>query len=153
MALLLVGLDNPQSRDPRFALYPQPPGCSGYRLWKMMLEQSDGSLDYSKIAKTNLFPVGPASSMKVLVRDAGRVLCDQIIHAPWTVVLVGAVVRDAVMPEYVGRDWKPCRFVSVIGDTESKVAWIPHPSGRNHFYNDKKNCRKIGKFLVEAYRS
>jgi hypothetical protein len=33
--LVVVGMNNPASRDPRAALWPDPPGCAGHRLWEM----------------------------------------------------------------------------------------------------------------------
>src|SRR6266576_4990037 len=29
-------MNNPLSSDPRHALFPHPPGCTGYRLWKLL---------------------------------------------------------------------------------------------------------------------
>src|SRR5580693_7569131 len=36
--LYILGLNSPQSSDPRMALWPDPPGCAGHRLWSMVTE-------------------------------------------------------------------------------------------------------------------
>lgn len=148
MRLLIVGLDNPQSGDPRHALYPVPRGCTGYRLWQMMQDVQELQVRaYVNIPKTNLFPCGRME--KRLVESAGSLVQSQIRSGKWSAVLLGAVVRDAVMP--VLRDYAPGEWCAL--QKSARVCWIPHPSGRNHAYNDKKFRRKIGKFLWEAYKS
>ena len=36
-----------------------------------------------------------------------------------------------------------------LNDCDALVTWIPHPSGRNHFYNKRSNAMKVGRFLRE----
>lgn len=36
---------------------------------------------------------------------------------------------------------------SVVMRDETRVSFIPHPSGLNRWYNDKKNIRRVEKFL------
>lgn len=148
MPLLLVGMDNPQSSDPRYALFPHPPGCTGHRLWQIMKEVNpDISVSiYGNIVKTNLFQVGAYDEK--MAEKAGDVLRFQIYTAGWNAVLLGNRVTDAVAPgvrlKYPAAKWSSFGI--------GKVAWLPHPSGRNHFYNDLANRRMVGEFLVKEMR-
>lgn len=143
--LLLVGMDNPQSSDPRYALFPHPPGCAGHRLMQMIQEVEPNVTRgaYQNIVKTNLFAVG--SYVKEIAPEAGLVLRRQIAVAGWHAVLLGNNAADAVMPGLritnPAMEWKP------LGT--GKVTWLPHPSGRNTFYNDVRNRKKVGEFLVK----
>ncbi len=143
--LLLVGMDNPQSSDPRHALFPHPPGCAGHRLWQIMQEVEPVVTRgmYQNIVKTNLFSIGPY--IKELAPMAGELLRRQIAVAGWHAVMLGNNAADAVMPgmrvAYPAMTWRP------LG--AGKMAWIPHLSGRNHDYNDEKFRKTVGKFLVK----
>jgi len=150
-ALLIVGLDNPQSSDPRHALFPYPPGCAGHRLFKMMMEVDEymDRASYTAIAKSNLFPCGrmPTKHKKVNLMMAANVLIASVKDTNKCVILLGNEVRNAVLGEKLGKKWPSARFTEIHG---ANYAWIPHPSGRNPFYNDTKNRRKVGRFLTKA---
>ena len=150
-AILIVGLDNPQSSDPRHALFPHPPGCAGHRLFKMM-QEVDEYMDraaYTAIAKTNLFPCGrmPTKNKKGNLTMAAHVLIASVQDTDKRVILLGNEVRNAVLGETLGKNWSSAKFTKIHG---AHYAWIPHPSGRNPFYNDTRNRRKIGRFLIKA---
>lgn len=145
--LLLVGLDNPQSNDPRHALFPSPPGCSGYRLMKFMqaADPKFTRMQYVSIQKTNLFPVGacPTKKRTLALARAGALLREQVSGTNRRVVLMGQEVATAVLGE-VRRAPSMFEFIKLDG---AQYAWIPHPSGRNHHYNDAKARREAGRFL------
>jgi len=148
--LLLVGLDNPQSSDPRYALFPHPSGCAGHRLMKMMQEVDKDFTrrEYVAIPKTNLFPAGrkPRTPGPQVVGIAGTLLQMQLEGTKKIVVLLGNEVRDAV---FNPKKAQPKAMVlSELGGTH--FAWIPHPSGRNPYYNDTRRRRKVARFLHEA---
>lgn len=152
--VLLVGLDNPQSSDPRYALYPYPSGCAGWRLWASVIQIHDPMFTeraYMRIPKTNLFPVGSAVRCgKRAVEQAGELLRLQLRGQSKHVVLLGTVVRDAVMGRNTGECEHPmASFVRLKQGDNTQYAWIPHPSGRNHFYNSRENQKRIGKFIRE----
>lgn len=148
--LLLVGLDNPQSTDPRYALYHYPVGCAGWRLCHQIIGLADGTnwteRRYNAIAKTNLFPVGSSVKCgKRAVEQAGELLRLQLRGQDKRVVLLGDVVRRAVMCGM--SDVEMMNWTLLMTGDSTRYAWIPHPSGRNHFYNKRENAMKVGKFL------
>lgn len=149
--LLLVGLDNPQSRDPRHALFPYPPGCTGHRLWKMMRDQDEhfSRQMYHNISKTNLFPTGPVPTDKSFHRVAGDLLRVQLEGQNQRAVLLGAVVRDSVLATQVQEMPDAMQFVIV---QDAWYAWIPHPSGRNRDYNVPAYREKVGRWLLKEAR-
>ena len=106
--------------------------------------------EYSAIAKTNLFPCGmcPRNNRKGNLVMAAHVLTESVVGKK--VILLGNEVRNAVMGEELGKKTPSAKFVKLH---RSLYAWIPHPSGRNHFYNDTRNRRKIGRFLNKARRN
>jgi hypothetical protein len=150
MSTLFVGLDNPQSMDPRYALFPHPPGCAGHRLMEMMqeVEPTFTRGQYINIPKTNLFPTGmcPKKKRKDWLHYAGVLLIAQKTGRGDKIVLFGNDVRNAILwahdPDLC---WDtPMRWVMMDG---SRYAWVPHPSGRNTYYNDTRKRRKVARFL------
>lgn len=145
---VLLGMNNPLGRDPRHALFPAPVGCTGYRIWQMLhahtgalrQEYADG-FDRLNIVDNLAWDRQEARYRAVTLMRAqlsGR-------H----VVCLGAEVRDAMgFPE----DWPPVRRWG--HDTRDRFAgwrWIPHPSGRNPFYNDPEARIVVGLLLEELY--
>lgn len=151
--LLFVGLDNPQSRDPRYALFPSPKGCTGHRLMEMMGEV-DTTLTFTRktyidIPKLNLFPVGPCptSQKRGWLEMAGSLLKRQLEGQAKNVVLFGNEVRDAVFTA----DTQPKAMEWIkFGSDSTMYAWVPHPSGRNRYYNDTRKRRRVARFMQEA---
>lgn len=154
--LLLVGLDNPQSTDPRYALFPAPEKCTGWRIWKFINEADPNFTKamYQRITKTNLFPVGPAPKKISFAHGyAGAVLRVQLASQARRVILLGNQVRDSVMAPDTQEMPDMMEFVGLPGSGMTVYAWIPHPSGRNHFYNDAKSRRKVANWLLnEVHR-
>jgi len=148
--MLLIGLDNPQSRDPRYALFSRPAGCSGHKLLLMMqkVDPTFTEADYTRIPKTNLFQVGPASSKASVMSAAGALVVEQLRDSNVYVVACGKQTWDAMVLEVAG-DTPMCEFVRVLG---AQYAWIPHPSGRNRKYNSAAVRRRVGEFLVQVWR-
>lgn len=154
--LLLVGLDNPQSNDPRHALFPYPPGCSGYRLMQFiqLADPNFTRMQYVSVHKTNLFPVGMAPKRGAgrarKLADAAVLLHGQLSGTGRKVVLLGDEVARAVLGDLIELGGlKECTFERIDG---VHYAWIPHPSGRNHYYNDEGARLKIGQFLRRNIR-
>jgi len=137
---VLLGMNNPLSVRPEHALWPSPPGCAGYRLWQMV---SDG------------VPGGVSVGSYVRVFDRRNVL-----RGPWdqraarraasgltrdlrgrSVVVLGNQAREALgLPRLLVHP-------QVIDD----VTWrqLPHPSGRNRWYNDP-GCRELASQLLAS---
>lgn len=148
MSMLLIGLDNPQSRDPRYALFSRPAGCSGHKLLLMMqkVDPTFTEADYTRIPKTNLFQVGPASSKASVMSAAGALIVEQLRDSNAYVVACGKQTWDAMVLEVAG-DATMCEFVRVLG---AQYAWIPHLSGRE--YNSATVRRRVGEFLIQVWR-
>jgi len=157
---LLVGLDNPNSTDPSHALSPLPSTGTGGRLLELIREHEPeyGPRDYlSDFFRTNLYPTRRAHVGKGMA-DADR---DQIaflrhyveqIDVP-DVVLLGNRVVAAFNSLYdEDLNWLKCRVIA-DGNGPRRFWALPHPSGRNRWYNDADNYAAAGKLLVTLARS
>lgn len=157
--VLLLGEDNPQSADPRHALYPYPEGCAGHRLATRILDLSTGS--YMSIWRTNL--CNPRWSTPA-ARERAKLLVDPVVGHPWKViVMLGRKVADAVCRALDMRDSETGKPVGIdafdsrtigwrIGEVEHKLELValPHPSGRSLVYNDFK-MRESARRLVALH--
>lgn len=121
--VLIIGESNPYGSDPEFALYCLPPGCSGYRLHRILgLPQHQ----YLALHRKNLCD-GDWSK-----KDAEKRALELLSpDAPWRViVLLGRKVTETF--EKVALDGaslvpfstKPC-------SPGMTLISLPHPSGRN----------------------
>jgi hypothetical protein len=126
---LLVGMTNPYVRMDKFteALYPAPEGCTGWRLWQMISEVSGISRDQyvEKFSRTNL--------------DEPDL--DEKVEASTVIIPLGRVAW--------GHFRLPAKARPLTGIHRSgkKFVLVPHPSGRNLWYNDPANRRAVGEFL------
>jgi len=134
---LIIGMNNPQGNEP---LWPDPPGCAGWRLWKM-LEQETGA------------------SKRDYLRAFDRMnLCD---GSEWSMIRARKVMADIMhytLPDrrlvFLGNQvWAaysrmPPRPFIWLGNR----AVLPHPSGRNRLYNDPAVYLCAVYFLAELYR-
>ncbi len=158
---LLVGLDNPHSRDPRFALYPAPAGCAGYRLHHFIATEASANHRYSRAQylkdfdRVNLYPSGRAKNGKgatEMDRAMGSwvvMYADQGEHR--AVVLFGERVRLAVnhLVELVPEEGEDIAFAEHQGASGTIIfCSMPHPSGRNHWYNDVEHKQLAGRILA-----
>jgi uracil-DNA glycosylase len=118
---------------------------------KMMMEVDEyfDRATYTNIAKSNLFPCGrlPKKNKKGNLAMAAHVLIASVEGTNKKVVLLGNEVRDAVLGKELGKKWPSAKFTTICG---ARYAWVPHPSGRNPFYNDTRRRRRVGRFLVNA---
>lgn len=149
---LLIGQAPGPNTDPELPLFPLPMTSSGARLAKMTglsfyrymaLFDRVNLLNYfpGKSKKEDKFPMSPAmiaaSAMTPLL--VGR-----------TVVLVGRNVADAFKLETDFHEWAilRCKRSEPITkcDGMARVVIIPHPSGRNHWYNKEGNQELSEKF-------
>lgn len=140
MKPVLIGMNNPVSSAPEHALYPSPPGCTGHRIWKMLNARTgvDEGEYLEAFERRNLL-----SSRSWNVRPSmATALADSMIPSLQgrTVVLLGQTVRAAFGVQR-----------QLVHPVESRgVTWrqLPHPSGRCHWYNVKKN-REVAELLLE----
>lgn len=149
--VVLVGLDNPHSTDPRYALFPHPPGCSGYNLWRMLSNVDDSITRHVYLRafeRMNLFPDGPDQRLTDRRHQAAsRLLTNIAAGGDASVFLFGKIVRDAVM------EWKTEPFdVRTIqwGLSTLEVTALPHPSGLNRDYNDPSVRERAARAIIGA---
>lgn len=152
LPVLLLGED-PGSRthdNPRFALYPAPQGCTGYRLY--CLTPCESRAEYlDRYYRRNVYVRRPDKWSPALAQARARDIVRTYVAESDVkfVVAVGARVRDALLPK--GTDW-----LVGVGRTEEirprlrryyEVAAIPHPSGRNRWYNEPGNEERVRAFF------
>lgn len=143
--LVIVGMDNPQSARPEHALWTQPPGCSGHRLWRMATART-GISEEEWLAMTdrrNLCVGGWDLQRAKAQAEEWRPELEQR-----TVVQLGVSVYGAMrhhshrgmlrMPlEWqIDRDW----------------VYIPHPSGLCRSYNDDTIVAAVEIVLADLIR-
>lgn len=141
MRTLLVGLDNPHAEDPGMALYPLPRGATGDRVCGLIAEVVDGYTiaDYLRdFGRANLYPVGRAFAGR------GATQVDRLM-ARWVL----AYARAAGFQNLVIFGDRLLRaFDLERGSGWPKVHHLPHPSGRNTYYNDQRHRREAGELLA-----
>lgn len=157
MRPLLVGEDNPYSRDPRYALYPEPEHSAGGRLCRLVMGLSvknyirgfdrvnlcagDWSMREAKEAVRLLksrrwTPSVPEFNAALRPDYAAPPPLDDKI------VLLGAKVCEAF-----GGKYRPFEVARVSGCT---FAILPHPSGRNRAWNEPGAFTRARETLVSA---
>lgn len=132
MKPLLVGEDNPQSHDPRHALYPYPPGCSGERLCRLVMGLSHHEYLRS-FDRVNL--CAKKWGTREARENAGKLV--QVRLSP--IVMLGAKVRDAF-----GAGRLP------FFEREGRLVALPHPSGRNRAWNEPGAFERARQLLRDA---
>lgn len=140
MKPVLVGMNNPRSVAPEFALYPKPKGCTGHRLWQMIhvVNANVDGLTYARCFDRRNVVVGEWDD-KTARFAADRMKKD--FREGSTVVLLGDKVRRVFGLEKL----------LIHPQTIDGVSYrqIPHPSGMNRFYNDPVCRELVGTLLNE----
>ena len=139
---ILLGLHNPLSEDPKRALWPDPPGCSGWRLWQLSgLPRDEWLRDFHRV---NLLDA------RLWDIDDARLRLPSLIRAmrkvPVTVVLGHQVREFLELPKVP--------WIFPQRDERRKFWWrlIPHPSGRTQTYNDPVFRAAVRLMLQELAR-
>lgn len=142
---VLVGLNNPHSTDPRAALVPWPAGCTGHRLYELIKSRIPDFTrgHYLKGFVRRDLVYGPLCSEET-AKEGADVLVKEFWGSGRTLVLLGEDVRKALCHPRV-----PIH-PQVIGGCVFRQ--IPHPSGRNTWYNDPENYAMVAMLLEELYR-
>ena len=135
---LLLGMNNPLSDDPEYDLYPYPEGSSGWRLWKMLPGDPPRAEYLRRFDRRNLLRArewsagaARAAAAALLLELRGR-----------TVIVLGSQVRAALdLPRVEPLTWHACEAHG--------FDWlaVPHPSGKNLWYNNLANRSQVGAFL------
>lgn len=139
---VIIGMNNPVSDDPGHALFPLPPGCTGHRLYEMLrAEMGATQREYLHVFDRRNLVIGEwrlgharENAALLLPSLAGR-------H----VVLLGReVVKAFQLPRM------QAGAVHRAGD--ATFYQLPHPSGRNPWYNAEENRRIASELLGRLYR-
>jgi hypothetical protein len=141
MRPVLVGMNNPVSSDPKHALFPAPEGCTGHRLYEMLRSR----IDISRGEYLARFDRRNVVSLRVwdkkMAAEGAAKLEQEFWGSGRTIVLLGNDTREAfghprsLLHPYVigGATWRQ----------------VPHPSGRNLWFNDPTN-RELVAILLEG---
>lgn len=143
MRPIILGMNNPVSSRPEHALFPYPPGCTGARLLKLLRRRVPDATRQEYLAafdRRNLL------SKLIWSREDAREAADQFLEVSGP-ELIGRTVL------VLGRE-----VASLLGLEEQLVyplerhgaVWrqLPHPSGRNHWYNNDV-CAELAAMLLE----
>jgi len=143
MKPLLIGMNNPLSLQPGHELYPAPEGCTGHRLWRMLNARTGASraqyLD--SFERRNL--VRHVTFNATIARMNADDITRELFGTGRIVILLGQDVRRAfnippllIHPQIIGGcTWRQ----------------LPHPSGRNLWYNEPENLRVAELLMEELY--
>lgn len=162
--VMLIGMNNPLSMDPRHALYPHPPGCAGWNLHRKMDQAMEPEGGFPRHEYVDIFDRvnlvrgdwndGKAVSKAAqLIKDAMKE--DGIGRR--NVVLLGSKVLRSFRVAGVDLEDKP-QFVWTdpkIPKARNLWAHIPHPSGRSRAWNDpavRDSAMSFFKHLVTLAR-
>lgn len=146
MKPVLIGMNNPLSSMDGHQLYPHPDGCTGHRIYEMLRERLPDvrrGQYLTAFDRRNL--VTGQSFSKVLAKQEADRMYAEFWGTKRTVVLLGEEVRRAfghprllVEPQMIGGcTWRQ----------------IPHPSGRNLWFNDPAHRKLVGLLLEELYEN
>lgn len=144
-------MNNPQGNEP---LFPDPPGCSGWRLWQMLRDASfrgDGgsitSQEYlAAFDRINLCPTS-RWDRAAAKRMAPTVL--ELMRGRGT-LLLGRTVTQCL--GFGSPPWMFANALTVNDKTDGFWISVPHPSGMTREYNAVEFRRKVGGILFALYQ-
>lgn len=141
---ILIGEDNPQHSDPRYALYPLPARCAGGRLARILGAPSSGA--YLQMFERYNLCTGKWNAKEARRRAAGLLM----LYWPNPKILLGLKVAEAFdMPyEPFAQTWYSTREGVCKGRGPDLV--LPHPSGRCRAWNVPGTREKARKAFEEV---
>ena len=149
MKPLIVGMNNPYSEDPRYALYPHPERSAGFRLYLMLKEAghreavSISKLNYAERFDRVNVVAGEPYSKSAAKRERPKVL--ELMRDRLTIICGAGTARDLEL-FYGGFTLEK----NVVGPYSYYV--IPHPSGRTRDYNSSEMRARVGELLLSLYK-
>lgn len=140
-------MNNPVSSDPNHALYPWPPGCTGHRLLELIRTELPefsreaylGAFDRRNLIQSKEWRMAEA-------REAGAALRIQLVEQRAVFVALGVATASALGLDMSHGQWLPTKM-------GGQATWLPHPSGRNLWYNIQDNRRLAARLLAKLARS
>lgn len=144
---VLLGLDDPISAAPNFPLFPTP-GSPGHKLLLTVqgVDPEFTETDYLRyFERITLCPTYPATKDPVERRNLWTQMTS--LYRGRIVVCMGKPVwalsgMDEGSPYGVLYPYPPLML----------LAWLPHPSAKNRFYNSETNRNAVGNFLRSLVR-
>lgn len=143
--VLLIGQAPGPNTDPELPLYPTSKTSTGGRLQELMGISREEYLDlFDRINLLNEFPGRHRRDAKIAAAAVRPLLHSR------TVVLVGRNVAQSFGLDADFHDWMewPLNECGMC-----LVSVIPHPSGRNHWYNDKSNRLAARRFWRDTIKN
>lgn len=146
---VLIGMNNPLSSDPRYALAPYPQGVAGHRLYQMLQAQNGARraqymrvFDRRNVLSARVWDVNAARRESAGLKETlgGRKVC-----------ILG---RDTLNALHLRGTVPPLQWNEYFTlGMEDKMTWcyVPHPSGLNLWYNDDLNWTAVGLRLEQLY--
>lgn len=142
MRTVLLGMNNPQGRE---ALLPDPPGCTGHRIWRMIHERT-GCSQQEYMDAFDRRNVLEGSTVWDISRACAVAQYVWLSLSGRRVVILGQEVRRVMrLPAVRSLRW------SVSDGVEWCV--IPHPSGLNRWYNSRVCRGAVALRLEQLYLS
>jgi hypothetical protein len=134
--IVILGMNNPLSNDPKFALYPAPEGCAGHRLWRMANART-GISRQSWVERTDRRNLCTGEWDKTGATIVARQLREELWDTEHAVLCMGSQVAHLmhVVEEPLMWARSATRNVPHV-DARRHFVKIPHPSGRNLWYNN-----------------
>lgn len=147
MKPLLIGENNPVSLRPGHELYPLPEGCAGNRLWHMLSDAHRrrrgkillpsrylAAFERRNLVRAKSFDARTARAMALEMQM-------ELFGSGRRIVCLGRKVQHAFsLPPL-----QPLEMATIGG---SRWYAVPHPSGRNLWYNDEANRAAVGDLLL-----
>jgi hypothetical protein len=143
---VLIGMNNPVSSAPEHALYPSPEGCTGHRLYEMLKSRVPTATRSDYLRR---FERRNVVSLKVfdakLAREGAAKLDQEFFGSGRTIVVLGAdTIKAFGLPPLLIHP-------QIIGGSTWRQ--IPHPSGRNLWYNDPQNKLLVSMLLEDLFNA
>lgn len=143
--VVLIG-QAPRDNYPDYPLFPWPRGCTGHRLSQLAGVSPFRYL--RKFIRLNVFYKAPGKSgafPMTLAREYAAEIAPYLTHR--TVVFVSLSVADA----FGWRNAPLMKWTPVdLGHGTVWCAVVPHPSGRNRWYNSARNKAQAEEFMRSA---
>lgn len=140
MRPLLVGMNNPLSEHPRFALYPAPAGCTGWRIWQLVADVMTDNEYLRGYERTNL--VSGRRWSAAAAREAAPLLRQRLVGRR-SIIFGKETASHLGLNNLERGTWNAAA-------ENGQVALLPHPSGRNLWYNTEENRETARRVLLEA---
>ena len=144
--IVVVGMTNPQSRDPEHALHTQPTGCTGHRLWQLAAARS-GISEAEWLEMTDRRNLCLDEWDRTQAWESAREMTPDLEDK--VTVLLGADVAGSFTNSTLPGICQWGRRYGTPPRPAKPWVLIPHPSGLNRWYNDPTNRAVVEILLAD----